>query len=87
MIIGQEVSYVRELIEHIKDNNITSFKELVDYVYSLEIGNGYNDEYLELILEYTDFFVQYLNIGYIQSPESKDMTREQFLRAVEEMRL
>lgn len=55
-----DLGYLKELMQKIEDEDIKDFKELVDYVYKLE-GVGYHDEYLKLVVDYTDFFEAYFN--------------------------
>lgn len=77
-----ELETIRKLLELINDrnNHIKTFRDLVDY--TIYIDNNY----LEIISRNVDFFVWYLDTRYIKAPEEKDMTREQFLRAIEEMK-
>lgn len=76
-----ELRTIRKLLELINDknNHIESFRDLVDYVIYID------NDYLEIISRNVDFFVWYLDTRYIKLSENKDK-REQFLRAVEEMR-
>lgn len=76
-----ELRTIRKLLELINDknNHIKTFRDLVDYVIYID------NDYLEIISRNVKFFVWYLDTRYIKLPESKDKTREQFLRAIEEM--
>lgn len=57
-----ELGYLKELIEKIQKEDLTSFKDAVDYTCDLECGNGYNDQYLRLLVEHTEFFKEYFSV-------------------------